>query len=186
MRTLRLISTTAAILMLTAGVVSAQGIKTDETPGAPAAQQTAPAENMAPAVKSDQIKTEKTGQAAPPAPDNNQQATNKRTVGLRSTGTFIVQMRIAAVAANRSRASSRSNASPSNETAQRQLFFDMAHQSTLVPKAEIPHGQNAGRQLLDRPRRREAARCRLGPSIKRVGKTMPARSLAQVAFRIAL
>lgn len=78
MRTLRLISTTAAILMLTAGVVSAQGIKTDETPGAPAAQQTAPAENMAPAVKSDQIKTpEKTGQAAPPAPDNNQQATNK-------------------------------------------------------------------------------------------------------------
>ena len=32
MRTLRLISTTAAILMLSAGVVSAQGTKTDETP----------------------------------------------------------------------------------------------------------------------------------------------------------
>ena len=64
--------------MLTAGVVSAQGIKTDETPGAPTAQQTAPADNMAPAVKSDQIKTpEKTGQAAPTVPDNKQQATNK-------------------------------------------------------------------------------------------------------------
>ena len=78
MRTLRLISTTAAMLMLTAGVVSAQGIKTDETPGAPAVQQTAPAEKMAPAVKSDQIKTpEKTGQAAPAVPDNKQQATVK-------------------------------------------------------------------------------------------------------------
>ena len=78
MRTLRLISTTAAILMLSAGVVSAQGIKTDETPSAPAAQQTAPAENMAPAVKSDQIKTpEKTGQAAPTVPDSKQQTTEK-------------------------------------------------------------------------------------------------------------
>ncbi len=77
MRTL-LISTTAAILLLSAGVVSAQGIKTDETPGAPAAQQNAPAENMAPAVKSDQIKTpEKTGQAAPTVPDNKQQTTDK-------------------------------------------------------------------------------------------------------------
>jgi hypothetical protein len=77
MRTL-LISTTAAILMLSAGVVSAQSIKTDETPGPPAAQQNAPAENMAPAMKSDQTKTpEKTGQAAPTVPDNNQQTTDK-------------------------------------------------------------------------------------------------------------
>ncbi len=77
MRTL-LISTTAAILLLGASAVSAQGIKTDETPGAPAAQQNAPAENMAPAVKSDQIKTpEKTGQAAPTVPDNKQQRTDK-------------------------------------------------------------------------------------------------------------
>ena len=69
MRTL-LISTTAAILLLSAGVVSAQGIKTDGTPSAPAAQQSAPAENMAPAIKSDQSKTsEKTGQAAPIAPE---------------------------------------------------------------------------------------------------------------------
>ena len=80
MRTLRLISTTAAILLLGAGVVSAQDIKTDETPGAPAAQQNAPAEKMAPTVKSDQIKApEKTGQAAPTAPESNnkQQTTDK-------------------------------------------------------------------------------------------------------------
>ena len=80
MRTLRLISTTAAILLLSAGVVSAQGMKTNETPSAPAAQQNAPAEIMAPAVKSDKIKTpEKTGQAAPTAPksDNKQQTTDK-------------------------------------------------------------------------------------------------------------
>ena len=79
MRTM-LISTTAAMLLLSAGVVSAQGIKTDETPGAPAAQQSAPAEKMAPAVKSEQIKApEKTGQAAPIAPesDNKQQTTDK-------------------------------------------------------------------------------------------------------------
>jgi hypothetical protein len=81
MRTLRLISTTAAILLLSAGAVSAQGMKTNETsPSAPAAQQNAPAEIMAPAVKSDKSKTlEKTGQAAPTAPasDNKQQTTDK-------------------------------------------------------------------------------------------------------------
>ena len=80
MRTL-LLSTTAAILLLSAGVVSAQGIKTDETPGAPAAEQSAPAEKMAPVVKSDQIKApEKTGQAAPITPEsaNKQQTTDKR------------------------------------------------------------------------------------------------------------
>jgi hypothetical protein len=42
MRTLRLISTAAAILLLGAGAVSAQGMKTNETPSAPAAQQNAP------------------------------------------------------------------------------------------------------------------------------------------------
>jgi hypothetical protein len=80
MRTLRLLSTAAAILLLGAGAVSAQGMKTNETPSAPAAQQNAPAEIMAPAVKSDKIKTpEKTGQAAPTAPksDNKQQTTDK-------------------------------------------------------------------------------------------------------------
>ena len=80
MRTLRLISTAAVILLLSAGVVSAQGMKTNETPSAPAAQQNAPAEIMAPAVKSDKSKTlEKTGQAAPTAPasDNKQQTMDK-------------------------------------------------------------------------------------------------------------
>jgi len=80
MRTLRLISTTAAILLLGAGAVSAQGMKTNETSGAPAAQQNAPAEIMAPAVKSDKSKMpEKTGQAAPTASksDNKQQTTDK-------------------------------------------------------------------------------------------------------------
>ena len=63
MRNLRLISTTAAILLLSAGAVSAQTMKTDETPAK------APAELMAPAVKSEQRKApETTGQAAPTAP----------------------------------------------------------------------------------------------------------------------
>ena len=81
MRTLRLISTTAAILLLGAGAVSAQGMKTNDTqPSAPAVQQNAPAEKMAPAGKSDQIKApQKIGQAAPKAlqSDNKQQTTDK-------------------------------------------------------------------------------------------------------------
>jgi hypothetical protein len=82
MRALRLISTTAAILLLGAGAVSAQGMKTNETPSVPALQQNAPAEKMAPAGKSDQIKApEKIGQAAPKAPEsgNKQQTTDKGT-----------------------------------------------------------------------------------------------------------
>jgi len=81
MRNLRLISTTAAILLLGAGAVSAQNIiKTDETLGAPAAQQNAPPEKIAPAAKSDPIKApEKTGQTVPTAPEsaNRQQTTDK-------------------------------------------------------------------------------------------------------------
>jgi len=41
MRNLRLISTTVAILLLGAGAVSAQGTNSNETPAAPAAQQSA-------------------------------------------------------------------------------------------------------------------------------------------------
>ena len=69
MRNLRLISTTAAILLLGASAVSAQTMKTDEAPAsAPAAQQNAPAEKVAPALKSDQPKAaETTGQTAPAA-----------------------------------------------------------------------------------------------------------------------
>jgi hypothetical protein len=52
MKTLRLLSTTAAVLLLGAGTVSAQGMKNDEAPArAPAAQQNAPAEKVAPAMK---------------------------------------------------------------------------------------------------------------------------------------
>jgi hypothetical protein len=81
MRNLRLISTTAAILLLGAGAVSAEStIKTNETPGAPAAQQNAPPEKIAPPAKSDPIKApEKSGQTAPSAPEsaNKQRTTDK-------------------------------------------------------------------------------------------------------------
>jgi hypothetical protein len=73
MRTIRLISTTAAILLLGAGAVSAQNIKTDETtPGAPAAQQNAPPEKIAPAPKSDPIKVPEKTQS-----DSSRQTTDK-------------------------------------------------------------------------------------------------------------
>ena len=76
MRNLRLISTTAAIFLLGVGAVSAQSIKTDETPArAPAAQQNVPAEKMAPVLKSDQRKApETTGQVAPTAPEADKNA----------------------------------------------------------------------------------------------------------------
>ena len=79
MKNLRLLSTTAAVLLLGAGAVSAQGMKNDETPGrAPAAQQNAPAEKVAPALKSDQRKApETTGQAAEPESDKKQLKTQK-------------------------------------------------------------------------------------------------------------
>ena len=45
MRNLRLLSTTAAVMLLGVGAVSAQTTKSEEAPaGAPAAQQNAPAE----------------------------------------------------------------------------------------------------------------------------------------------
>ena len=71
MRNLRLLSTTAAVMLLGVSVVSAQTTKSDEAPaGAPAAQQNAPAEKVAPALKSGQRKAlGTTGQAAPTAPE---------------------------------------------------------------------------------------------------------------------
>ena len=80
MRALRLISTTAAILLLGICAGSAQDTKTDKTPGVPAAQQNAPPAKMTPAGKSDQIKApEKIGQTAPTAPEsaNKQQTMDK-------------------------------------------------------------------------------------------------------------
>jgi hypothetical protein len=82
MRNLRLISTTAAILLLGAGAVSAQTMKTDETPApAPAAQQNAPAEKVAPALKSGQLKApETTGQVAPTAPEADKKQLKSQTM----------------------------------------------------------------------------------------------------------
>ena len=49
MRKARLLSTVAATLLLTVGAASAQTMKNDDAPGrAPAAQQNAPAEKIAP------------------------------------------------------------------------------------------------------------------------------------------
>jgi hypothetical protein len=83
MKSLRLLSTTATVLLLGAGAVSAQGMKNDEMPGrAPSAQQNAPAEKMAPAVKSDQRKTpETTGQAAEPKAEQKELKTQKTGQG---------------------------------------------------------------------------------------------------------
>jgi hypothetical protein len=77
MRKARLLSTVAATLLLTVGVASAQTMNKDEAAPnrAPAAQQKAPAEKVAPALKSGQIKAhETTGQASPNAaePDKSQ------------------------------------------------------------------------------------------------------------------
>ena len=82
MRNLRLISTTAAILLLGASAVSAQTTKTDETPAnVPAAQQNAPAEKVAPALKSEQSKApETTGQAAPTAPASDKKELKSQTM----------------------------------------------------------------------------------------------------------
>jgi len=80
--TLRLIFTTATILLLGASAVSAQTTKTDETPAnVPAAQQNAPAEKVAPALKSEQSKTpETTGQAAPTAPASDKKELKSQTM----------------------------------------------------------------------------------------------------------
>jgi hypothetical protein len=68
MRNARLLSTVAATLLLTVGAASAQGMKDRSEGAAPAAQQTAPAEKIAPASKA--IESKKPGadikaQAAP-------------------------------------------------------------------------------------------------------------------------
>jgi len=66
MKNARLLSTVAATLLLAVGAASAQDVKKDEAPArAPAAQQNAPAEKVAPAMKPAQGKKapETTGQA---------------------------------------------------------------------------------------------------------------------------
>lgn len=76
MKKVHLLSTVAAVLLLT-GAASAQGMKNDELPGrAPAAQQNAPAEKIAPAqktapaLKSERKMPETTGQAPSKEPES--------------------------------------------------------------------------------------------------------------------
>ena len=66
MRATRLLSTTAAIILIGGGIAAAQGMKTDEAPGrAPAAQKAAPAEKVAPPMAQHPAKArETTGQGA--------------------------------------------------------------------------------------------------------------------------
>ena len=82
MRNLRRISTAVAILLLGAGAVSAQSMKANETPAAaPATQQNAPAETVAPAMKSGQRKApETTGQATPAAPEADKKQLKSQTM----------------------------------------------------------------------------------------------------------
>ena len=68
MRKAKLLSTVAAALLLSAGVASAQGMGKDTPERAPAAQQNAPAEKVAPSMKSGEQKApQTTGQATPDA-----------------------------------------------------------------------------------------------------------------------
>ena len=68
MRKTKLLSTVAAALLLSAGVASAQGMGKDTPERAPAAQQNAPAEKVAPSMKGGEQKApQTTGQATPDA-----------------------------------------------------------------------------------------------------------------------
>jgi hypothetical protein len=79
MRNLRLLTTTAAVLLLGTGIVWAQDTKKNDTSGVPAAQQNAPAEKVAPTLKPDQDKAPaKTGQAAPTAPESGKTQQNSQ------------------------------------------------------------------------------------------------------------
>lgn len=66
MRKAKLLSTVAVALLLSAGAASAQGMNKDTPERAPAAQQNAPAEKVAPSIKgSEQKAPQTTGQATP-------------------------------------------------------------------------------------------------------------------------
>ena len=66
MRKAKLLSTVAAAFLLTAGAASAQGMSKDNPERAPAAQQNAPAEKVAPSMKGGEHKApQTTGQATP-------------------------------------------------------------------------------------------------------------------------
>ena len=66
MRKAKLLSTVAVALLLSAGIASAQGMSKDNPERAPAAQQNAPAEKVAPSIKGGEQKApQTTGQATP-------------------------------------------------------------------------------------------------------------------------
>ncbi len=68
MKKAKLLSTVAAVLLLSAGAASAQGTNKEAPQQAPAAQQNAPAEKVAPSIKGDEHKAPQTpGQATPDA-----------------------------------------------------------------------------------------------------------------------
>ncbi|HEY6024561.1 MAG TPA: DUF1236 domain-containing protein [Pseudolabrys sp.] len=68
MKKAKLLSTVAAALLLSAGAASAQGMSKENPQQAPAAQQNAPAEKVAPSMKAGEHKTpQTTGQATPDA-----------------------------------------------------------------------------------------------------------------------
>ena len=68
MKKTKLLSTVAAVLLLSAGAASAQGMSKEAPQQAPAAQQTAPAEKVAPSIKGGEHKApQTTGQATPDA-----------------------------------------------------------------------------------------------------------------------
>jgi hypothetical protein len=82
-RKAKLLSTAAAALLLSAGVASAQqGMSKDTPERAPAAQQNAPAEKVAPSMKGgDQKAPQTTGQATPDAKSDNKAGKAKETTG---------------------------------------------------------------------------------------------------------
>ncbi len=68
MRKAKLLSTVAVALLLSAGAASAQGMNKEAPQQAPAAQQKAPAEKVAPSMKGGEHKApQTTGQATPDA-----------------------------------------------------------------------------------------------------------------------
>lgn len=68
MKKTKLLSTVAAVLLLSAGAASAQGMNKEAPQQAPAAQQNAPAEKVAPSIKGGEHKApQTTGQATPDA-----------------------------------------------------------------------------------------------------------------------
>jgi len=81
-RKAKLLSTVAAALLLSAGAASAQGMNKESPQQAPAAQQNAPAEKVAPSIKGGEHKApQTTGQATPDAKSTTKSAKPRETTG---------------------------------------------------------------------------------------------------------